>query len=235
MHGNSIEVDSDENILISNRRSSEIIKIDRNSGDVIWYLGGPNNDFMFINDSCNGFSKQHDVRRIENGNIILYDNGNDHEPPLSRVLEYEIDEDEMIANLIWDFVQPDGYVGLAMGSVQRLPNENTLINWGTINNLGAIITEVDYDKNIVLEIQYPPDHHSYKVRKSDWQFETNLIPGDVNLDDQIDVMDINYIIDYIVLNNSEMDVFHLYRFDVNKDRIIDEIDIELLSDIILLQ
>ena len=235
MHGNSIEVDSDENILISNRRSSEIIKIDRNSGDVIWHLGGPNNDFMFMNDSCNGFSKQHDVRRIENGNIILYDNGNDHEPPLSRALEYEIDEDEMIANLIWDFVQPDGYVGLAMGSVQRLPNENTLINWGTINNLGAIITEVDYDKNIVLEIQYPPDHRSYKVRKSDWQFETNLIPGDVNLDDQIDVMDINYIIDYIVLNNSEMDVFHLYRFDINKNRIINEIDVELLSDIILLQ
>jgi len=69
MHGNSIDVDLDENILISNRRSSEIIKIDRNSGDVIWYLGGPNNDFIFTNDSFNGFSKQHDVRRIENGNI----------------------------------------------------------------------------------------------------------------------------------------------------------------------
>jgi Arylsulfotransferase (ASST). len=36
MHGNSIEIDTDENIIVSNRRSSEIIKIDRLSGDVIW-------------------------------------------------------------------------------------------------------------------------------------------------------------------------------------------------------
>jgi len=233
MHGNSIDVDLDENILISNRRSSEVIKIDRNSGDVIWYLGGPNNDFIFTNDSFNGFSKQHDVRRIENGNITLYDNGNNHTPPLSRALEYEIDENEKIANLIWDFVQPDGHVGLAMGSVQRLPNDNTLINWGTINNQGAIVTEVDYDKNIVLEIQYPPDIHCYKVRKNNWKFETNLIPGDPDLDDQINIIDLNYFIDYISLNNSEPDVFHLYRFDMNRDRIIDTFDIELLVNHIL--
>ena len=34
MHGNSIEIDYDENLLISNRMSSEIIKIDRNNGNV---------------------------------------------------------------------------------------------------------------------------------------------------------------------------------------------------------
>ena len=233
MHGNSIDVDLDENILISNRRSSEIIKIDRNSGDIIWYLGGPNNDFIFTNDSFNGFSKQHDVRRIENGNITLYDNGNNHTPPLSRALEYEIDENEKIANLIWDFVHPDGHVGLAMGSVQRLPNGNTLINWGTINNQGAIVTEVDYDKNIVLEIQYPPDIRCYKVRKNNWEFETNLVPGDTDLDDQINIIDLNYFVDYISLNNLEPNVFHLYRFDLNKDRIIDTFDIELLVNHIL--
>ena len=57
MHGNSIEVDQDFHLLVSNRRSSEILKIDRNTGDVLWYLGGPNNDFTINNDSFNGFSK----------------------------------------------------------------------------------------------------------------------------------------------------------------------------------
>ena len=76
MHGNSIDIDLDSNILISNRRSSEIIKIDRNNGDVIWYFGGPNNEFSITNDPYNGFSRQHDVRRIENGNILLFDNVN---------------------------------------------------------------------------------------------------------------------------------------------------------------
>lgn len=56
-HGNSIEVDHDDNIIVSNRAMSEIIKIDRYSGDIIWRLGGPMNDFIFINDIHNGPSK----------------------------------------------------------------------------------------------------------------------------------------------------------------------------------
>ena len=73
----------------------------------------------------------------------------------------------------------------------------------------------------------------YKVRKNNWKFETNLIPGDTDLDDQINIIDLNYFVDYISLNNSEPDVFHLYRFDMNRDRIIDTFDIELLVNHIL--
>ena len=97
---------------------------------------------------------QHDVRRLENGNIILFDNGVTHDPPISRVLEYELDENEKNANLVWEYIHPDSLLGLAMGSVQRLPNGNTLINWGTISDNGAIITEVTYEGIIVLEIRY---------------------------------------------------------------------------------
>ena len=233
MHGNSIHIDLDSNILVSNRRSSEVIKIDRNNGDVIWYFGGPNNEFSITNDPYNGFSRQHDVRRIENGNILLFDNGNDHDPPISRAVEYEIDESEKTADLVWDFSHPEGYLGLAMGSVQRLPNNNTLINWGSLLDQGAVITEVDYDKNIVLEIQYPNPIHCYRVTKHTWQFETNLIPGDTNLDDKIDILDINLIADYTAQDTSELDVYHLYRYDINRDRSIDDIDINLLAQMII--
>ena len=47
-HGNNIEIDNDSNIILSNRKSSEVIKIDRITGAVIWYLGGPNNQFTFF-------------------------------------------------------------------------------------------------------------------------------------------------------------------------------------------
>ena len=233
MHGNSIHIDLDSNILVSNRRSSEVIKIDRNNGEVIWYFGGPNNEFSITNDPYNGFSRQHDVRRIENGNILLFDNGNDHDPPISRAVEYEIDESQKTANLVWDFSHPEGYVGLAMGSVQRLPNNNTLINWGRLLNQGAVITEVDYDKNIVFEIQYPYPFYCYRVTKHTWQFETNLIPGDTNLDDKIDILDINLIADFAAQDTSELDVYHLYRYDINRDRSIDDIDINLLAQMII--
>ena len=233
MHGNSIHIDLDSNILVSNRRSSEVIKIDRNNGDVIWYFGGPNNEFSITNDPYNGFSRQHDVRRIENGNILLFDNGNDHDPPISRAVEYELDESEKTANLVWDFSHPEGYVGLAMGSVQRLPNNNTLINWGSLLFQGAVITEVDYDKNIVFEIQYPYPFYCYRVTKHTWQFETNLIPGDTNLDNKVNILDINFIADYTAQDISDMDVYHLYRYDINRDRSIDDIDINLLAQMII--
>ena len=233
MHGNSIHIDLDSNILVSNRRSSEVIKIDRNNGEVIWYFGGPNNEFSITNDPYNGFSRQHDVRRIENGNILLFDNGNDHDPPISRAIEYEIDESEKTANLVWDFSHPEGYLGHAMGSVQRLPNNNTLINWGSLLDQGAVITEVDYDNNIVLEIQYPNPIHCYKVRKHHWQFDTNLISGDTNLDDKIDILDINLIADFAAQDTSELDVYHLYRYDINRDQSIDDIDINLLAEMII--
>jgi hypothetical protein len=228
MHGNSIEVDQDFHLLVSNRRSSEILKIDRNTGDVLWYLGGPNNDFTINNDSFNGFNKQHDVRRLSNGNILLFDNGNEHQPPISRVVEYSVNEINKSINLVWEFYHPEQLLGLAMGSAQRLPNQNTLINWGIVNSNGAIITEVDYDKNIVLEIRYPLGVRCYKVRKEDWFFSTNLIPGDTNHDDRIDILDLNYMTNFIIDNLSAVNTFHLYRYDINKDGIVNESDIDLI-------
>ena len=75
MHGNSIDIDYDNNIIISNRTMSEAIKFDRLTGEIIWILGGPANDFLFINDIHNGFIGQHDIRRLDNGNLLVFDNG----------------------------------------------------------------------------------------------------------------------------------------------------------------
>jgi len=233
MHGNSIEIDHDNHLLISNRTSNEILKINRQNGDVIWHLGGPLNEFTFINDPKNGFKMQHDVRRLDNGNISVYDNGVTHDPPLSRVIEYNVDEEEKTAELTWEFTHPDSILGLAMGSAQRLPNGNTLINWGTISDRGALITEVTSEKDIVLEIQYPNQHRTYRVRKDDWGFEVNLLAGDTNLDNVIDIIDINHVIDYYDQPNPTLDMYHLYRYDKNKDGEINIGDIEVLVNQIL--
>src|SRR5215212_8482154 len=44
-HINSIDVDHDGNLLVSGRRTSAVYKIDRESGEVIWRLGGKKSDF----------------------------------------------------------------------------------------------------------------------------------------------------------------------------------------------
>jgi len=62
-HFNSVEIDSDGNPLISARNLDEITKVDHNTGNIIWRLGGKNNQFTFANDNL-GFSRQHDIRRF---------------------------------------------------------------------------------------------------------------------------------------------------------------------------
>ena len=46
-HTNAIEQDNDGNILISSRNMDEITKINRITGQIIWRLGGKNNQFEF--------------------------------------------------------------------------------------------------------------------------------------------------------------------------------------------
>ena len=108
VHANAIEIDTDGNILLSSRHMDEITKIDRQTGDIIWRLGGVNNEFTFLNDSLDfqhsiptPFCYQHDIRRLTNGNITIYDNGNYKHPKYLGMVEYKLDELNMTATLTW--------------------------------------------------------------------------------------------------------------------------------------
>ena len=163
VHGNAIELDTDGNLMISTRHFSEITKISRTTGNIIWRLGGPRNQFTFVNDPA-GFSYQHDIRRIANGNITLYDNGNYHSPPYSRAVEYKLDEVNKVATLIWQFRRTPDIFGFAMGNAQRLHNGNTLISWGATS---PAITEVTPSGAIALEISLPQDEFTYRTFKDE--------------------------------------------------------------------
>lgn len=232
MHGNSIEIDFDGNIIVSNRAMSELIKFDRQSGDLIWRLGGPMNDFTFIGDPLYGPNKQHDARRLENGNIMIFDNGDQREVPLTRVSEYQIDENNLTATLIWQYSHPDGYVSLNQGCAQRLDNGNTLISWGGVSGHGQIITEIDTSDQRVLEIEYPQGCYSYKVRKSDWSFDVELVRGDIDLNGNIDILDIITTVNH-VLSTDEPDLFYLYKLDLDYSGGIDVGDIIMLLGILI--
>ncbi len=138
-HGNAIEIDTDGNLLVSFRNMDEITKINAQTGALIWRMGGRRNEFTFRGDPLNGFSHQHGVRRLPNGNIILFDNGNLHTPPQSRAVEYRIDETNKTADLVWEYRPSPPLYAFALGFAQRLANGNTLICFGTAQR----IIEVD--------------------------------------------------------------------------------------------
>lgn len=176
VHGNALDVDTDGNILFSSRHLNEITKIDRESGAIIWRLGGMNNQFRFVNDSI-GFSYQHAVRRIANGDITFLDNGDFHVPAFSRAVEYALDTEQMTATLVWQYRNTPDVFGFAMGFVQRMENGNTLIGWGAGN---PSVTEVTADGTKVYEMTFDPGVYSYRAFRYDWQpaTVTSAPPGE---------------------------------------------------------
>jgi hypothetical protein len=177
VHGNAIELDRDGNLMISSRNMDEITKISRETGDVIWRWGGKNNQFTFIDDPV-GFSHQHAIRRIANGHVTLFDNGNFHPTPYSRGVEYELDEVNKTARQVWEFRNtPDSYA-IAMGYVQRLSNGSTLISWGTSK---PDIIEVAPDGSKVMELSLPMWVFNYRAYRFAWPPEIPEIPTTISL------------------------------------------------------
>ncbi|MGB9696967.1 MAG: aryl-sulfate sulfotransferase [Ignavibacteria bacterium] len=169
VHGNAIEIDNDGNIVISSRHLDEITKIHRISGNIIWRWGGKNNQFVFTNDTI-GFSHQHAIRRIANGNFTLFDNGNYHTPKFSRAIEYAVNEQAKTATLVWEYRHlPSSIYSSAMGNTQRLANGNTIVSWGVNNSSAVVLTEVKPDNTKVYEFTFPVALYNYRGFKFDWK------------------------------------------------------------------
>ncbi|MEY3387177.1 MAG: hypothetical protein RIR53_1988 [Bacteroidota bacterium] len=159
IHINSIWRDADGDLLVSCRHTDQVIRINRQTGDVVWRLGGSaakRNDFRFLNDTVGGFtgfSHQHTAQRTRRGTLMLFDNGNlKPEPRLSRVVEYEIDESARTVRAIRSIV-PDsvGFVQ-SMGNVEELSGGNIIVGYG--NESGRILGhEIDRDGRIVATIR----------------------------------------------------------------------------------
>ena len=163
IHGNSIEVDQDGNLLVSSRHIDEVTKIDRNSAEIIWRLGGKNNDFTFLNNAI-PFRRQHDARRRPDGTISIFDNGSD----VSRAVVYALDEANFTISEQFAVRQRLDAYALAMGNAQTLPNGNLLIGWGSGT---PTLTEVWSNGNqfTALEMAMPAPQVSYRAFRFPWQ------------------------------------------------------------------
>ena len=168
-HCNSIEIDPEGNVILSTRNFDEVTKIDRTTSNIIWRLGGIRNQFTFINDT-RGFSRQHCVRLLTNGNIIMFDNGHYLIPEYSSVVEYEIDELNFTATLVRRYTRNESVFSRVLGSVQQLTNNNILIGWGA--NQDPAVTEINEQDSIEFELKFINVASQYRVYRFKW--ETNL-------------------------------------------------------------
>ncbi len=168
-HLNDINLDTDGNIIFATPTWTK--KLSRQTGEIMWHLGGDENEFSFIGiDSTDGVGMVagHMFYRLDNGHVLLYDNsprgGADAN---SKANEFILDEVNKTAELVWTYAYPTQIKGWHRGNAFRTNNGNTLIGWGGAN--GAQIptcTEVDPDGNITYEVYFEnPDVESYRAFK----------------------------------------------------------------------
>ena len=110
-----------------------------------------------------GFSFQHSIQKLDNGNILTFDNGNlseiflNQDNKTSRSIEIDITETEngCEALLAWEYILPENLYGYLSGNTQKLDNGNylstTIGSGGTsleVNQNGDQIWEANYNLQI---------------------------------------------------------------------------------------
>ncbi|MDG1477087.1 MAG: aryl-sulfate sulfotransferase [Vicingaceae bacterium] len=174
-HVNSLFVDDDGNYVISSRSLNEITRINYQTGQIMWRLGGKNNEFTFLNDTIQ-FTAQHDAQYFSNGQVVLFDNATFTTPhAVARMLIYDLDDVNMTVNPVLSYYHPLNFYSGFMGSGRSLGNDNFLISWGGGFDyaLGSSIQEFDLGLNEVMEVDLVDGFASYRAIKSDIPWEIN--------------------------------------------------------------
>jgi hypothetical protein len=165
LHINSIDIAPDGHLLISGRHTWTLYKLHRQTGSVIWRLGGKRSDFALDADAR--FSWQHDARQLDGRTISLFENGSDGRTltkSQSRGLVLEIDARARIARVRGDYRHPRKLQSDAMGSVRILPTGAVLVGWGD----RPYASEFDGDGTLTSDAVLPRGQQSYRSLRLPW-------------------------------------------------------------------
>lgn len=174
-HLNSIDEGSDNSLLISMRNMWAIYKLNKESGDIIWQLGGKQSDFTISPDAA--FSWQHDARYRSDNRISMFNDAccaSSTSPPQcqSHGLILELDFCNMTTNAVREYFHDPALYVPSQGNVQKLPNGNQFIGWGEEPYLseyaeeGNTITEPWL--NFLYDVRFPNENMSYRAFKNRW-------------------------------------------------------------------
>lgn len=170
-HVNSVDLDSDGNLLVSARNTWAVYKVDRSTGSVLWRLNGKHSDFRMTGAS--DFEWQHDVRRQPDGTISVFDNASyPDEEPLSRPMVLAVDETHRTASLLRQYTHP-GLRASSQGNIQLLPNGNAFVGWGALPNF----TEFSSGGEILFDAHFAPAVQSYRALRSPWVGRPSDLPA----------------------------------------------------------
>ncbi len=162
-HINSINLDTDGNLLVSARNTWAVYKVDRRTGAVYWRLGGKKTDYAM--GPATVFAWQHDANRQDDGSITLFD---DEDAPRvgsqSRGLVLRLDDSAMTARLDRQYRHPSPLLAGSQGSVEVLPGGNVFIGWGA----EPYFSEFSADGRLLYDAHFAGKSQSYRAFRSPW-------------------------------------------------------------------
>ncbi len=164
LHLNSIALDGNGDLILSGRHTDTVYKVSRESGEIVWRLGGAESDFKLPADAV--FQKQHDARWHADGTISLFDNATDDakDPTQPRGLVFRLDEGAGTAELARELSPPRSTNSSSQGNLMLEDDGTATIGWGS----SKLVTGYDADGNVVFDGAMPGGFSSYRAYRAPW-------------------------------------------------------------------
>jgi outer membrane protein assembly factor BamB len=173
-HINAVHLDTDGNLLINSRYTWTTYKVNRDTGKIIWELGGKQSTFKLaaapgqVLDSAGEiFAFQHDPEAIGNGEYTFFDDESDGSAtllPHSRVVTVKLDLATRVATLVKSVDQPEGLVAPAEGNAQTTRDGDLFVGWGEL----PYISEFSPSGRLLFNAQLPAGVSTYRAYRLPW-------------------------------------------------------------------
>ena len=160
IHTNSMNIDpSDGNLILSNRNTSEIVKINTHSGEVMWVLGGENNQFDL--GGLDAPKYQHDAVIHDDG-TLTYFNNNHRDKSYGVKIQLNQEEKKVESYQKYELGNQRGF---ATGSMTALEDGSVAVGWGLLKTKPMISTLFKEDGTPVQNIVSTDGNlETYRVR-----------------------------------------------------------------------
>jgi hypothetical protein len=172
-HINSLDVESNQNILVSSRNTWAVYQIGHTFGEILWTLGGRHSSFVLGPNVR--FAWQHDATRLANGSVEIFDN--EDTPKIegrSRGIDIALNFATHTATLVHEYVDIGRNVlSPSQGDVQQLPNADQLVGWGQI----GLVSETSVAGALTFQLSLPPPVESYRAYRFPWSARPASAPA----------------------------------------------------------
>jgi hypothetical protein len=163
-HLNTIDPQSDGNILITARSTWAGYQLAGGTGKVLWRLGGNKSSFRM--GPGTRMAWQHDGRLLANGEVTFFDDGSN--PPIhreSRAVRIKLDFKARKARLAAVYTHRDPpLLAASQGNMQTLADGNTLVGYGGV----PAISEFDRSGSLLFDAHQPFDMSFYRAFRFPW-------------------------------------------------------------------